>query len=91
MNVRKLVRNPWAVIGLAALGGWLVGSGVFTLPLGLPSIGGGAPAPHPTNPAEPAAPGTLPASSSSAATLPATSAAMPSPTLAPDPFAGFDI
>jgi len=51
-NVRKLVRNPWAVIGLAALGGWLIGSGVFALPIGLPSLGA-----HPTAmPAAPAAP-----------------------------------
>lgn len=87
MKVRTLVRNPWAVIGLAALAGWLLGSGVFTLPIGLPGRSLG----HPSAPGQPAAPATLPASSSSGAPLPQTSAAMPSPTLGSDPFAGFDL
>ncbi len=85
MNVRKLTRSPWLVIGLAALGGWLLGSGVFALPFSVPSLGHAAPG-------APASPAGLPASSSQAATIATSSGAMPAAPSAPsDPFAGWNI
>jgi hypothetical protein len=84
-SFEKLARsNPLAVIGIAALGGWLIGSGIFALPFALPSLG------HPTSPTQPAAPASLPASGSASATLATKSATMPA-TGPTDPLASWNL
>lgn len=83
--MRALRSNPWLVIAAAAVVGWLLGSGVFKVPLALP-IG-----PHPTSPAKPTAPATLPASSAAGAPVATSSASMPGPATTSDPFAGYNL
>lgn len=50
-DLERLARNPLALIGLATLAGWLVGSGTFALPFGSHDA---APAPAPATSIPPA-------------------------------------
>ncbi len=78
-------RNPWVLVGLAGLGGWILGAGALP---GLPSWLG----PSSATPAAPPAPAGGPVSGAPArsATIASSSASMP-PAEAPDPFAGYGI
>lgn len=77
--------SPLVIIGAAALGGWLLGSGIFALP-------GLLPRPHPTSASSSPTPATLPASSAATSPLPTSSASMPqAPVAAADPFAGWNV
>jgi hypothetical protein len=75
-------RNPAIVIGVSALAGWALGSGL--IPISLPSFGQPAPAPAPASPAGgPPVP--------AAASFAMSSASMPVAAPAPDPFGGWGI
>lgn len=84
MHLEQLARkNPWAVVGAAAIVGWVLGSGRLTLP-GLGGLGG-----HATTAAAPA-----PAAKSTGIPAPAGQLATASASMAPaagadDPFAGY--
>jgi hypothetical protein len=76
-------RNPAIVIGVSALAGWAIGSGL--VPISLP-FGSAAAAPAPTVPGAGSPP--VPA----AASFATSSASMPpAPAAAPDPFGGYGI
>lgn len=86
--VKLARRNPWAIVGLAAIAGWVAGAGA--LPFRLP-FGGGAPA-APSTPAPSAPSGPTSGAPSQTATIASSSAAMPaSSSDATDPFMGYGI
>jgi hypothetical protein len=83
--VKLARRNPWVLVGLAGLGGWILGAGALP---GLPSwLGPSSPAPAAT-PASSGGP--VSGAPDRSASVASSSASMPAAE-AVDPFAGYGI